>query len=123
MTRGPVIPRRGREPFTTKDGATVTELVHPSFAGNAAQSVAEAIVEAGRATTMHLHRRSEEIYLFTSGTGRMTLADEEFAVAAGDAVPIPPGTPHKLTNGGDEPLVLLCVCAPAYSNEDTELLE
>ena len=33
----------------------------------------------------------------------------------GDAVVIPPGTPHKLLNTGPEPLVLLCCCAPAYS--------
>ncbi len=40
-------------------------------------------------------------------------------VIAGDCVVIPPGTPHKLWNTGTEPLVLLCCCAPAYSDDDT----
>jgi len=44
-------------------------------------------------------------------------------VAAGDCVVIPPGQVHELVNTGDEPLVLLCCCAPAYSHEDTVLLE
>ena len=38
----------------------------------------------------------------------MRLGDEEADVTAGDTVLIAPGTPHKLWNLGDEPLVLLC---------------
>jgi mannose-6-phosphate isomerase-like protein (cupin superfamily) len=49
----------------------------------------------------------------------MRLAEQEREVAAGDCVVIPPGTPHKLWNPGEEPLALLCACAPAYSHEDT----
>jgi hypothetical protein len=37
---------------------------------------------------------------------------------------IAPGTPHRIRNeSADVPLVLLCACAPAYSYEDTQLLE
>jgi mannose-6-phosphate isomerase-like protein (cupin superfamily) len=41
----------------------------------------------------------------------------------GDCVVIPPGQVHELVNTGDGPLVLLCCCAPAYSHEDTVLVE
>ena len=41
----------------------------------------------------------------------------------GDCAVIPPGVEHKLENPGDEPLVLLCCCAPPYSHEDTVLTE
>ncbi len=44
-------------------------------------------------------------------------------MAAGDCVVIPPGTRHKLWAADDEPLVLLCCCAPAYSDEDTVMTE
>jgi len=44
-------------------------------------------------------------------------------VEAAEAVVIPPGTRHKLWNTGTEPLVLLCCCAPPYSDEDTVLCE
>ena len=110
------------EPFITADGSTIRELAGiPS--GNAAnQSLAEAVVPAGRATIAHLHRTTEEIYLFTSGSGRMRLGDDERAVRDGDCVVIAPGVPHKLWADEGADLVLLCCCAPAYSHEDTVLL-
>ena len=53
----------------------------------------------------------------------MRLGDEERDVRAGDCVVIPPGAVHKLCNMGEERLVLLCCCAPAYRDEDTVLVE
>jgi mannose-6-phosphate isomerase-like protein (cupin superfamily) len=113
--------REDRPPFITLDGSEIRELAGiPS--GNAAnQSLAEATVPPRARTERHYHRRSEEIYLFTAGAGRMALGDEELDIRAGDCVVIPPGTPHRLENTGSQPLVLLCCCAPAYSHEDTVL--
>lgn len=110
-------------PFITADGSSIRELAGiPS--GNATnQSLAEATVPPGSQTVAHLHRRSEEIYLFTGGSGRMRLGGEERAVRAGDCVVIPPSVPHKLWADGGQPLVLLCCCSPAYSHADTVLLE
>ncbi len=54
-----------------------------------------------------------------AGLGRMRLGEHEADIAAGQCVVIVPGTPHKLWNTGPDPLVLLCCCAPAYSDEDT----
>ena len=112
-----------REPFITADGSTIRELAGIPTGNAANQSLAEATVPPGAETIAHHHSRSEEIYLFTSGAGRMRLGDEETDVRAGDAIVIPPGTPHKLLNPTGEPLVLLCCCSPAYSHEDTVLLE
>jgi mannose-6-phosphate isomerase-like protein (cupin superfamily) len=109
-------------PFTTLDGSTIRELAGPSWTPARNQSLAEATVPPGRATVAHYHRRSEELYFFTSGRGRMRLEDEERDVTAGDCVVIPPGAVHQLVNTADEPLVLLCCCAPAYADDDTVLL-
>jgi len=118
-----VVRREQLEPFITADGSSIRELVGP-LAGNAAnQSLAEAVVPAGGATISHLHRRTEELYLFTDGSGRMRLGDEERRVRAGDCVVIPPGVAHKLFADEQAPLVLLCCCSPAYLDEDTVLLE
>jgi len=118
-----VVRREQREPFITADGSSIRELAGiPS--GNAAnQSLAEAVVPPGKQTVAHLHRRSEEIYLFTDGSGRMRLGEQERAVRAGDCVVIPPGVEHKLWADEQQALVLLCCCAPAYSHADTVLLE
>jgi mannose-6-phosphate isomerase-like protein (cupin superfamily) len=113
----------GAEPFTTKDGSTIREVAGRVSQPTKNQSLAQATVPAGGSTDAHYHHVSEEIYLFTSGTGRMRLGDKEADVRAGDTVVIAPGCEHKLWASEDEELVLLCCCAPAYSNEDTVITE
>jgi mannose-6-phosphate isomerase-like protein (cupin superfamily) len=118
-----IVRREQRQAFITADGSSIRELAGiPS--GNARnQSLAEAVLPSGSATIAHRHHLSEEIYLFTHGTGRMRLGDAERPVGAGDCVVIPPGIAHKLWADEGEPLILLCCCAPAYSDSDTELLQ
>src|SRR5690349_18100807 len=111
------------EAFTTLDGSTIREVAGRVSLPAANQSLAEATVPAGGATTAHYHRVTEELYFFTAGHGRLRIGDEEREVGAGDCAVIPPGAEHKLFNTGEEPLVLLCCCAPAYSHEDTVLTE
>lgn len=118
-----VVRAEEREPFVTRDGSTVREIAGPAPGNASNQSLAEATVPPGGETIEHLHRDSEEIYHFTSGSGRMRLGDQESEVRAGDVVAIPPGTRHKLWNAGGEPLIVLCSCAPPYSHEDTVLCE
>ena len=108
-----------RDSFITADGSSIRELAHPAWTPAQSQSLAEATVQAGSETAEHYHPRSEELYYFIAGEGRMRLDADEAPVAAGDCVVIPPGTPHKLWNTGSVPLVLLCCCAPAYSDDDT----
>ena len=110
-------------PFVTRDGSTIRELMHPSRHGNRSQSLAQATVAPGQSTRLHRHRCTEELYHILSGRGQMTLGEAQLALSPGDTVCIPPGTPHCLNNTGTEPLVLLCACAPAYSHDDTELLQ
>jgi mannose-6-phosphate isomerase-like protein (cupin superfamily) len=105
--------------FTTLDGSQIRELAGPSWTRARNQSLAEASVPPGGETAEHYHPRTEELYYFVAGAGRMRLGAEEGEVAAGDCVVIAPGTPHKLWNPGPEPLILLCCCAPAYSDDDT----
>ncbi|HEV7177371.1 MAG TPA: cupin domain-containing protein [Solirubrobacteraceae bacterium] len=118
-----IVRREDRASFITADGSSIRELAGIPSGNSLNQSLAEATVPPGGATIAHLHRRSEEIYLITDGSGRMRLGDAERPVRAGDCVVIPPGVVHKLWADRDEPLVLLCCCAPAYSHEDTVLLE
>jgi mannose-6-phosphate isomerase-like protein (cupin superfamily) len=105
--------------FTTLDGSRIRELAGPAWTQARNQSLAEATVQPGGETIEHYHPLAEELYYFVAGAGRMRLGDDEAEVGAGDCVVISPGTPHKLWNPGEHPLVLLCCCAPAYSNDDT----
>ena len=105
--------------FVTKDGSMIRELCGIPTGGTTQHSLAEATLEPGQVTTRHYHRQSEEVYFILEGEGDLELDGERCLVAAGDAIPIPPGTWHTLTNVGAVALRLLCSCAPPYRHEDT----
>ena len=111
------------EPFVTLDGSEIREWAGPVSAPAKNQSLAEATVPVGGATTEHYHRLTEELYLVRSGSGRLVIEGEQRIVTEGDCALIPPGVRHKIFNVGIEPLRIVCACSPAYSDEDTCLTE
>lgn len=107
------------EPFTTSDGSTIRELIGLPTAPVRNQSLAEATLRAGQATTRHYHRESEELYYLLEGSGEMELDGERARVRTGDAILIPPGAWHQIRADEGRPLRFLCCCSPAYRHEDT----
>lgn len=59
------------------------------------------------------NQEQEEIYLVLEGEGEMCLGDECSTLSAGQAVYIPPGKFHQLTNTGDRPMKMLYCYGPA----------
>jgi mannose-6-phosphate isomerase-like protein (cupin superfamily) len=102
------------EPFTTKDGSTIRELMHA-----ANQSLAEATLSPGRQTQRHYHASSEELYYLLAGEGELEVDGERSPVGPGDAILIPPGAWHEIRASQDGVLRFLCCCAPPYRHEDT----
>jgi mannose-6-phosphate isomerase-like protein (cupin superfamily) len=111
------------QPFITKDGSEIRELLAHRNSAIRNQSLAEARIPAGGSTQEHYHPRAEEIYFITAGAGRMRIEGEIREVRTGDAIGILPGQKHKLWNTGGETLKLLCCCAPAYEHSDTIITE
>jgi mannose-6-phosphate isomerase-like protein (cupin superfamily) len=109
--------------FITKDGSEIRELLAHRNSVIRNQSLAEARLPAGASTQEHFHVKTEEIYYITHGAGRIRIEGETRDVKTGDAIAIPPGRKHKLWNTGNEPLRLLCCCAPAYEHDDTIITE
>lgn len=109
------------EAFTTADGSEIRELLAHRNSSIRKQSLAEARLKPGQKTTPHHHPQTEEIYYILTGQARMQLADELRDVRVGDAIAIPPGVSHQITNTGEEMLIFLCCCAPGYEHEDTIL--
>ncbi|CAB4342547.1 unannotated protein [freshwater metagenome] len=108
--------------FITDDGSMIHELAGRVSLSTVNQSLAQATLEVGGATTEHFHIEAEEIYYLTSGSGRLRIGEAESDVSAGDCIVIAPGAPHKLWNTGDQALTLLCCCSPPYRHEDTVLV-
>lgn len=59
------------------------------------------------------NQEQEEVYLVLDGTGEMCLGEERQLLCSGEAVSIPPGVFHQLTNVGDTPLTMLYCYGPA----------
>ena len=110
------------KPFVTKDGSEIREILSPRNSSIENQSLAEARVAQGQTTEEHYHVHAEEIYYILQGRGRMWLEGKPGKVEAGDGIVIAPGRRHRIENIGDEPLVILCCCAPPYTHEDTILV-
>jgi mannose-6-phosphate isomerase-like protein (cupin superfamily) len=111
------------EPFITKDGSQIRELLAHRNSCIRKQSLAEARLPAGAQTAAHYHDRTEEIYFLLEGTARMQLDGDVRDVRAGDSIAIPPGQIHQITNTGDCELRFLCTCVPPYEHDDTVLVQ
>jgi mannose-6-phosphate isomerase-like protein (cupin superfamily) len=109
--------------FITKDGSEIRELLAHRNSSIRNQSLAEARLPPARSTAAHRHAVTEEIYYLLEGHGEMLLDRETRPVGPGDAIAIPPGTLHQMTNTGSTVLKFLCCCAPAYEHSDTVLEE
>jgi mannose-6-phosphate isomerase-like protein (cupin superfamily) len=70
--------------------------------------LAHASVAPGKKLLGHMDPM-EEIYIIQSGRGRMQVGDEFCKVEPGDAIHIPIGFFHELTNTEKEELTLLVV--------------
>src|SRR3954467_4894447 len=108
LTAVEIRPRDEAVPFTTADGSTIRSLLDLSVAPVRNQSLAEAELLPGAATTRHFHRASEELYYLVAGTGSMEVDGETREVGAGDAILIPAGAWHQIRCLGPGPLRFLC---------------
>ena len=107
----------------TLDQSQVTELLHPRKDDIEGYSVAQAVVPPGSSTLRHAHERSDETYYVLEGDAFLEVAGKRERVATGDAILIRAGAPHRIAAVWPSRLVMLCICCPAYSDDDTEVLE
>jgi mannose-6-phosphate isomerase-like protein (cupin superfamily) len=70
--------------------------------------LAHALVPSGNKLIGHVDPM-EEIYIIQTGRGQMQVGDEFCEVEPGDAIHIPIGLFHELTNTGTEELTILVV--------------
>jgi mannose-6-phosphate isomerase-like protein (cupin superfamily) len=109
--------------FITKDGSEIRELLAHRNSCIRNQTLAEARLPPSGSTALHRHLKTEEIYYILEGQGLMQIGNETSPVGPGDAIAIPPGDMHQITNTGQTVLIFLCCCAPGYEHEDTVLKE
>lgn len=110
-------------PLQTPHGEVVYELMGSAAGGSAAHSVAHIVIPAGRASRRHYHPTAEESYVVLSGRGRLEMDGETCALGAGDAVAITPPLVHQLFNAGEDDLVILAICVPPWTPDNSVYLD
>ncbi len=86
-------------------------------------SVARCRVSPGVTTQLHSLPITER-YVVETGTGIMEIGGKDpFRLAAGDGVLIPPGAPQRIRNDGEDDLVFLAICSPAFKMHHYRNLE
>jgi mannose-6-phosphate isomerase-like protein (cupin superfamily) len=73
------------------------------------------VIPPGRASLKHYHPAAEESYSILSGSARMEMDGENAQLGPGDSVVIVPPQVHQIFNAGEDDLVMLVVCAPAWT--------
>jgi len=76
----------------------------------------------------HRHHKNEELYIFISGQGEMSIDDEIIPVQEGSVVSVQPEARRAWWNTGDSELTYIVIQAPvgglkAATLEDGEILE
>lgn len=108
--------------FYTAERCHILEIINDSH--DRSRSLARARVEPGVTTAWHRLKDTTEIYQIVSGTGEVELGEDfRQIVTAHDTIDIPANTAQRITNIGDEDLIILCFCTPAFSAECYEALE
>jgi mannose-6-phosphate isomerase-like protein (cupin superfamily) len=120
--KGKIKKQRLKEEFYISEKCYVTEL--SNSADDPDVSIARARVEPGVTTRWHRLKGISERYFIISGKGRVEIGDmPPREVTAGDIVFIPPMCRQRITNIGDEDLVILAICSPRFVQEAYEDIE
>lgn len=111
-------------PIVTPSGESIAELVgNASPVKSARHSIAIVTIPPGKSSVLHLHPEAEESYFVTAGRAEIRVGEETFALREGSAALIPPKAPHKITNSGNNDLVFVAVCVPAWEPTNSVWLE
>jgi mannose-6-phosphate isomerase-like protein (cupin superfamily) len=114
MTHGRIIRGAAAPERALRSGRGIaTDLVNPSVGASAVDLHINRVRAGSGRGPYHLHSTSENVYYLLSGRLTVCLHGVDHELSPGDAAFIPPGSPHSVTNPGDEDAVLIEIYAPA----------
>ena len=64
----------------------------------------------------HIHKKAENVYIILEGTAEAIIDGVRHQLTTDDVVFIPPGVPHAVGGGGEGPVKLIEIYAPAGSD-------
>ena len=103
--------------YLSDEGCFILELLNENQLIN--QSIARARVTPGVTTAWHKLKGTSEIYYILEGQGLAEIGDSiTKEMDAHQMIFIPPDTPQRITNTGDNDLVFLCICVPRFQQKN-----
>lgn len=107
--------------FASPSGEVIHELIGEKAGDISGHSVAQITLPPGKSAQKHYHPVAEESYYILAGRGRVTIDDETREITAGDTIYIPPKAVHTIKNhtAGQENLIFLAVCIPAWTPDNS----
>ena len=112
-TTGETPPRTDSPVFERRPWGTFTVLDdRPTY------KVKRITVDPGERLSYQSHARRSEHWLIVSGSALVTLDGVDHTVAAGEAIDIPQGGAHRVSNLGNDELVFVEVQLGDYFGED-----
>ena len=100
-------------------GEDVQEVLGNQAGGVESHSLARITIVPGKSSLPHFHKDSDESYLILSGKAEMVIDSRRFELLPGEAVLIEPNEVHQIFNAGQEDLVFIAVCVPAWRPDDS----
>jgi mannose-6-phosphate isomerase-like protein (cupin superfamily) len=75
-------------------------------------SVIEERMPPGAAEVLHYHQDSHQFFCILAGEAVMEAQGRTIALARGQGLHIPPGTPHQIKNSSNQPVDFLVISQP-----------
>lgn len=111
------------EGFTSPHGEIVFELLGAAAGNSQQHSLAQIVIPPGKASRKHYHPVAEESYYILSGIARLAINDDTATLGPGDSIVLLSNQVHQISNAGEDDLVLLAVCVPAWMPDNSVFLD
>ena len=109
--------------FASEHGEIVYELLGAAVGNSDKHSLAQIVIPPGKASRKHYHPVAEESYYILSGTARLEVDGVTSTLGPGDSVLLVPLQVHQISNAGEDNVVLLAVCVPAWTPDNSVYLD
>lgn len=111
-----VISQQNAEHYAWGDGCDGWHLLnHPDL------HVIREAVPAGASERRHVHTKARQVFFILTGQAVMELEGQDHPLGPGDALHVPPGSPHQFKNPFPSAVEFLVVSSPTTRGDRTDL--
>lgn len=111
LTRGPVVRKEERKVLVDKDSRLIYQLLSPDQNRRIEFLLSRLEIRSTSAESPMAHK-GDEAALVLQGECRIELGGDKYDLKEGDSIYIVEDTPHRFTNTGNVPLIIVSAISP-----------